>query len=205
MSTIIPERLTQLTNGAITLDNGNHNDFESGHCAMEVVAWLAGQGHTDAPSCASPVLRRVTISLNDNWDQAQRQKLAPFLPRMVGTADDGLDERRSYLALDWLIRTHTATWLDLAGMTGEAQELRSLRRIMDPVSAQSAGPLVRAAADKAREKRDVAWDAARDAAWAAAGDAARDAAWDALKPTVETLQASALDLLDRMIEPTKEN
>jgi hypothetical protein len=54
---------------------------------------------------------------------------------------------------------------------------------------------------------DAAWDAARDAAvlaardaaWVAAWDAARDAAWAALRPTVETLQASALDLLDRML------
>ena len=56
----------------------------------------------------------------------------------------------------------------------------------------------------------AAWDAARDAAWAAAWDAAGDAAWaaawaaarDALAPTVATLQASALDLLDRMIDPS---
>ena len=67
--------------------------------------------------------------------------------------------------------------------------------------------------------RAAAWDAARAAAWDAAGaaarDAARDAAWDAagaaawaaagaaaraaLRPTVENLQHSALELLDRMI------
>ena len=76
--------------------------------------------------------------------------------------------------------------------------------------------------------RDAAWDAAgaaawaaaRDAAWAAAGtaawdavwaaarDAARDAAgtaaWDALAPTVAKLQASMLDLIDRMIALSKE-
>ena len=48
----------------------------------------------------------------------------------------------------------------------------------------------------------VAWDAARDAARAAARDAARaaagDAALDAIKPTVEAMQASAIDLLRRM-------
>ena len=49
----------------------------------------------------------------------------------------------------------------------------------------------------------AAWDAARAAAEGAAGDAARDAAgdaaWAALRPTVETLQQSVLDLLDRML------
>ena len=51
--------------------------------------------------------------------------------------------------------------------------------------------------------RDAAWYAARDAARDAAGDAAWAAAWAAattsLRPTIETLQHSALDLLDRML------
>jgi hypothetical protein len=48
--------------------------------------------------------------------------------------------------------------------------------------------------------RDAAWDAAWAAAWDAAWDAAPAAAGDALQPTVKGLQASALSLLDRMIE-----
>ncbi|HEX6024390.1 MAG TPA: hypothetical protein VFZ00_20545, partial [Solirubrobacter sp.] len=47
--------------------------------------------------------------------------------------------------------------------------------------------------------RDAARDAAGDAAWAAAWAAAWDAAWAALAPTVKELQASALDLFDRML------
>jgi hypothetical protein len=69
----------------------------------------------------------------------------------------------------------------------------------------AAGDAARAAAG------DAAWAAAGDAAQNAAGEAAEDAAWDAagaaalaagdaLRPTVETLQQSALDLLDRMLE-----
>ena len=216
---IVQERLNALNAGAFRLDSGSHGKFETGHCAMEVVAWLAGEGHTDAPECASPVLRSFTISLNDQWDATQRQKLIPFLPRMVGTAGDGQDEARSYLALDWLIRTYTPAWLDLAGLTAEAQELRDLRRIVDTVATESAGPVVHAAQEKAAAAGAAAWaaawDAARDAAgdaaraaagaaaWAAAWDAAWAAAWDALRPTVESLQSSALDLLDRMIDPSK--
>ena len=84
---------------SLTLDKGAHGDFGEGHCAMEVVAWLAGEGHTDAPDCASPVLTSFTVNLNDSWDEGQRQKLVPFLPRMVGTRGDGRDEARSYMAL----------------------------------------------------------------------------------------------------------
>ena len=229
---IIPERLDALTRGKVYLDNGSHHSFGDGHCAMEVVSWLAGLGHTDAPECASPVLRDFTINLNDTWGPVQRQKLVPFLPRMVGTANDGQDEARSYLALDWLIRTHTPAWLELAGLTEDAQNLRGLPEIVDLVTAEQAGAVVRTAYEHA----DAAWDAARATAWAApraaSGDAAGDAAWDAawharatagnaaryaaraaasvagvaapdsLQPTVTTLQASALELLDRMINPS---
>jgi hypothetical protein len=45
--------------------------------------------------------------------------------------------------------------------------------------------------------------AARDATWAAARDAAGDAASAALKPTASMLQASALDMLTRMIAVTE--
>ncbi|HAP90833.1 MAG TPA: hypothetical protein DCR15_14375, partial [Arthrobacter bacterium] len=76
MTTIIPERLEQFTAGTITLDYGSHNEFEEGHCSMEVVSWLAGEGFTDAPACASPVLTRYTIRLNDRWGPEQRQTLA---------------------------------------------------------------------------------------------------------------------------------
>ena len=71
----------------------------------------------------------------------------------------------------------------------------------------AAGDAARAAAWAAA--RDAAGDAARAAAWAAARAAAWDAAWDAarakLKPTVESLQKSAFNLLDRLIEMREEN
>ena len=233
MTRIIESRLQELISGG-TLAEGSHESFEEGACAMEWVSYLAGLGFTDAPECSSRVLRTYTISLNDTWNDADRQRLVPFLPRMVGTAGDGQDEARSYLALDWLIRTYTPAFLDLANLSAEAQALRDLRRIVDMASAEAAGPVVRAGRDKAHAAWDAAgaaawdaaWDAARAAAGAAAGDAARaaagaaagdaagaaardaawaaarDAAWAALTPTVESLKTSALELLDRMIDPS---
>ena len=226
--TPIPERVAAL--GTMTLAKGSHDSRDEGMCAMEAVAFLAGLGHTDAPECASPVMRAYTIGLNDAWPDEQRQRLVPYLPRMVGTAGDSHDEARSYLALDWLVRTYTPAWLDLAGLSDEARALRNLPQIVDLAAAAAAGPVVREARAKAAAAGDAAWaaawaaagaaagDAARDAAWAAAGaaawaaagdaawdaagDAARDAARDALCPTVEALQDSALDLLDAMIDPS---
>jgi len=125
MTTIIPERLEQFTAGTITLDHGSHNEFEEGHCSMEVVSWLAGEGFTDAPKCASPILTRYTIRLNDRWDAEQRQTLAPFLPRMVGTGSDGLDEERQRIATRYLVTHLLGPWLRLAGMHDDADLLAS--------------------------------------------------------------------------------
>lgn len=178
----------------LILTQGSHDDSDGGLCLLEAVALFANEPHSDHPACASRVLTAFGISLNDRWDDAARQKLVPIIPLIIGTRDDGQDEARGYMALDWLIRTYTPAWLDLAGLTAEATALRDLRRIVDLTAAQSAGPVVRSA----REKSAAARAAARAAAW----DAARAAAGDVLRPTIDMLQASALDLLDRMIDPS---
>jgi hypothetical protein len=159
----------------LTLNSGAHPSIEAGACLLEAASYVAGEPWTDHPQCVSPVLGSFGRNLNDALPDDRRQELKPYIPRLIGTADDGKDETRSYIALDWLIRTYTPAFLDLAGLTGEAAELRNLRRIVDIVAARQAGPVVR----RAREKAAAAWDAARDAAGNAAWAAARDAAWDA--------------------------
>ena len=69
----------------LVLRHGSHADRDNGVCAMEAVAWLAGLPHTDAPSCACPVIRAFVISLNDRMDDQNRQKLKAYLPRIIGT------------------------------------------------------------------------------------------------------------------------
>ncbi len=167
----------------ITLARGSHQTRAEGICLLEAVAWFAGREHSDRPPCVSPVLGGYGRSLNDLLPDGPRQRLVPLIPLLPGTAGDGRDETRGYIALDWLIRTWAPAWLDLAGLGEEASALRDLRRIADLAAAQSAGPAARQARDRAR--------AARDAAGAAAGDA--------LAPTVTDLQASAIALYDVLI------
>ena len=157
---------------------------------MEYASYLAGERHSDRPACVSPVLLNFMIAFNDGLDDETRQKLRPYIVRTLGTAGDGQDVKRSYMALDWLIRTHTPAFLDAAGLHEEANKLRGLAAIDGIEQAQATGPEVHAAGAAARDAAsDAAWeaasDAARDAAWAAAwtaaweaaSDAARDAAW----------------------------
>ena len=177
---------TTMTSTAITLDKGAHDSPDDGMCLLEAVSFVRGEAFSDHPKCVSPVLAEFGRNLNDVLPDDTRQQLVPFVALLPGTAGDGLDEARSYLALDWLIRVYTPTWLELAGLADEARALRELGRIVDMVSAERAGPVVRAGRDKAAAAdaaRDAAWDAAwaaaGAAAWAAAGDAAGAAAWDA--------------------------
>lgn len=56
-------------------------------CIMTFVALLAGERHTDAPSTASPLVRQFALILNDALPDTERQRLKPFAPRIIGTAD----------------------------------------------------------------------------------------------------------------------
>jgi len=218
----------------ITLLSGSHETREAGVCAMELVAWMAGEKHTDRPVCVSPVLAAFLRRWNDDLDDEGRQRLKPFLPRTIGTASDGHDELRGWLLTDWMVRVHTPAWLELAGVTEPAAALRALPQIRAIADLTAAQPALDAARGKAAAAWDAAWDAARDAAggaawdaagaaargaardaagdaawaaaWAAArdaaGGAARDAARERLEPTKVSLQASAFELLDRLIDPS---
>jgi hypothetical protein len=65
-------------------------------CVMSLVACLAGEEHSDSPTCASPLIRAFAIPLNDNMPHAARQRLKPFAPRILGT-QDGQDAVRAEL------------------------------------------------------------------------------------------------------------
>ena len=63
-------------------------------CIMSFVACLAGEGRTDSPMTASPVLRDFAIIINDRMPPEVRRHLKPFAPLIIGT-NDGLDETRA--------------------------------------------------------------------------------------------------------------
>lgn len=65
-------------------------------CIMSLVAFMAGEGHTDRPHCASPLIACFAIPVNDNMPHDVRQRLKPFAPRIMGT-NDGCDRQRTAL------------------------------------------------------------------------------------------------------------
>ena len=187
------------------LDKGAHDSPDEGMCVMEATALLAGEGMTDSPACASPVIATFLRTWNDQLPDDDRQQLKRYIPLLIGTAGSPeLEGRRAWMALDWLVRTYTPAWLRCAGLTDQADALAGLPEFADGMDVPSVRPTLEAVRRDATAAGSAAgyaaWSAARSAAERAAGSAARSAAGCALRPTVVELQQSAHDLIDRMIE-----
>ncbi len=166
------------------LKNGGHSGPTEGACVMEAVAYIAGEKWSDHPECVSPVIAAFLRNWNDNLptDADRDRLLKPLIPKIINTrSTQAVEKQRSYLALDWMIRTFLPAWLRLAKINDHADNVEALAPIVDMATATAAAPVVRAANDVASKARAAAWAAAGDAAWAAAGDAAGDAAWAAAR------------------------
>lgn len=220
---IIAERLATITK----LYHGSH-DPDGMMCAMEAVAFVAGERWSDHPKCACPVIGAFMRAWNDALpDNKRTELLLPLIPRLVNTrGSKKLEHRRALMAADWLVRVNTPAWLRLAGLITHADALTSLPEITSLKQVPSIrGPIEAARKDAAAARAaawdaagaaagdaagDAAWDAAGDAAWDTAGDAARAAAGAAaraavvekLEPAKLELQQSALALVERMISAT---
>ena len=167
--------VTALSSGAHSAPNGN---FEA--CIMEAAAFVAGERWSDHPGCTCPVIGAFMRGWNDGLpsDEDRTRLLLPFVPAIVGTkGSEALEERRSLMAADWLVRVHTPVWLRLAGLKDQAATLEALPEITSLAQAPSLrGPL-----EAVCKHAAAAWAAARAAAWAAAGAAAGAAAVDAAR------------------------
>jgi|LULL01.1.fsa_nt_gb hypothetical protein len=210
----------------VTLSEGAHRESEGEMCAMEAVAFIAGEPWSDHPTCASPVIGAFMRAWNDGLPQEDRDALIlPLIPRLVGTrGSEALENRRATMAADWLVRVHTPAWLRLAGLTTQADALSGLPEITDFANTPSLrGPLEAARQDAAAARAAAgaaawaaawaaagaaAWAAARAAARAAAGAAAWDAAWAAAGDAAWAAAGAAAwdaagDAAKEKLEPTR--
>jgi hypothetical protein len=164
-----------------TLAYGTHATPDEGRCAMEWVSYIAGEPHSDEPACVSPAVRAFCATLNDSLEADPRQRLRPYLARTIGTASDGLDEMRAWLAMDWVIRTYTPTWLAAAGHDGPATRLRTLDPVLTVRALHGALQPLASARHVARTAWREALGARRAAVWApwlAGRTTAREIAWE---------------------------
>jgi len=78
------------------------NPSQGRMCIMSLVAFLAGEDHSDSPRRASPLIQAFAIRINDHMPYGMRQRLKPFAPRIIGT-NDGLDRMRAQVLREVLV------------------------------------------------------------------------------------------------------
>ncbi|MBL8735175.1 MAG: hypothetical protein JNL12_01980 [Planctomycetes bacterium] len=120
----------------VPLQRGAHPTRDAGMCAMEMVAWLAGEPHSDEPCCACPVLGAFVRACNDSMDDEQRNRLLkPLVPFLLDSRRTAAVERaRGLVAVDHLVRTLLPNWLRRQRRLEEAQllfDLPPVRRLED--------------------------------------------------------------------------
>lgn len=113
----------------ITLKAGAHSNAQAGMCLLEAVSFIAGEPFSDHPLCVDPVIAAYGRRLNDRMPDADRQRLVPFIPTIMGTAGDGKTEARRNMLVDFALRVATPRWLDAAGRADDATRLRQLEPI----------------------------------------------------------------------------
>lgn len=89
------------------ISNGKHESREQGMCAAEMVAYLAGEMHSDHPACLCPVIGEFLRGINDAIpdDDMRSELLSPILLSLAGTrSTPEIERRRAYLCADWAVR-----------------------------------------------------------------------------------------------------
>lgn len=109
----------------VPLGPGRHASPTDGACLMELASLLAGEPWSDHPACVHPVLAAVARVVNDKVGVEGRDRLAPLVPVMIGTAtaDAGSSARVVLLC--------TSAALAQAGVRGHVDiccEVESVRR-----------------------------------------------------------------------------
>lgn len=135
---------------------GAHGSRDDGMCAMELVAWCAGEPHSDEPRCACPVLAALVRACNDAMSDAQRNRwLRPLVPMLVGTrATAAVERARGLLVVDALVRELLPRRLRRERRLDEAKLIAALAPITTHADVRAA---LRAVEHFAPRQRAVRW------------------------------------------------
>jgi hypothetical protein len=174
-----------------------------GGCIMQAVNWLATDGEqwSDAPECVHPVLRKVSIWVNDNVTDAGRRQLWPLVPRLLGTAtsDRKADVRTSVALAVWAAERVLPLIKDPVQGELAAERVGRARAWLDKGEKPAAAAAAYAAyayaayAAAAAAAYAAAAAAAASAAYAAAAAAYADAYADAYAAAAADAAAAAAD------------
>jgi hypothetical protein len=87
--------MTRLETDLPVLSRGKHRNPRRGACFMEYASLLAGEPWSDHPACTHPLLAAIGRHVNDCTTDANRSRLAPLIPSVIGLAptDPRIDPR----------------------------------------------------------------------------------------------------------------
>src|SRR5437879_368052 len=130
---------------AIRLKRGAHPSLQVGACILELVSYVAGEKWSDHPACVSPVIAAFLRRWNDDLDDDDRQRLKPFIGRVIGTSTGPADDRRrAWTLADWVARTYLPAWLRLAKLDAQAAAVEALPELTDAGDWQAVRPTLEA-------------------------------------------------------------
>ena len=184
--TILPDRLERFLKPDQHLVSGigKGPNGELDLCIMQAINWLRdGDFTSDAPPCVSPAIRAFCIRLNDSYlFKDHRDLLKPYAVKMVGTAGDGKEQKRGFIAANFACRIAAPIYFKVLDKAEWAKQCKALKPITNKATAMAANALLReittaSSASAAAVAASYAEDAAVAASYASyAEDAAYAAA-----------------------------
>ena len=167
----------------IEIKNGAHGDRSNGLCVMEVVAWVAGLPHSDAPECACPVASAYARRLNDaRWssNEARTKAMRPLVIKLLGSKASPQTQAKRY----WFLTDRAARLFAPLALEHGAARLEALKRFEAAKTLREYAAKLRAMPElhdreSAASARELLQAARRAAAAAYAYDAAAAAYADA--------------------------
>jgi hypothetical protein len=86
----------------VRLSPGSHSSPEEGVCVVELASVLAREKFSDRPRCVCAVIGAFLRGWNDRATYADRQRLAPYAARIVGSRGNReVTRARRDLCLEW--------------------------------------------------------------------------------------------------------
>jgi hypothetical protein len=120
----------------VRLTTGGHSSPREGVCVVELASLIAQEEFSDRPDCVCPVVAAFLRGWNDRAPYAERQRLAPYAERIVGSRGDReVTRERRDICLQWTgadvsrgglrpLLTRAGTWARIAILCGPGAALR---------------------------------------------------------------------------------
>jgi hypothetical protein len=120
----------------VRLTAGGHSSPREGVCVVELASLIAQEEFSDRPDCVCPVIASFLRGWNDRAPYAERQRLAPYAERIVGSRRGAeVTRERRDICLRWTgadvgrggfsrLLTRVRTWARIAVLCGPRAALR---------------------------------------------------------------------------------